>query len=421
MGRTVLLYGLKTWFGIERMHALPALWVSEEALMPRVGFKAQHGRQGMCPRGATTRQGERSPGPISSETWAHTIVKRHGRALESVCKGAIRALAKAGIFGKKGTGSADGTALATTARDRGCGQVTRTVRLEDQQRRVHALEVTVYGGQVLRLIEAIPKMPWAVQGAKRHEHEALWTRAVVTPARMNLAGVARLPKVIFAQGLLDGTTLWWLDQHEGPGVVPANATMAVTAEARAPAAAGEEMTGGRRAHTGRHGQGTTARTERLETEGVGITGLTTDDQDGTPAQARHVNRQEVQPQPLPAVVVRKGKGKDEGPGGTTVLLTHAPADTPVQVGADDDDRRLIEHCWIQACKQPWEVGHPPPKTARAGQVPGVFTRLLCALATAYRLPCEREATGGEFVGWHRWRRQLLEQTREPGSGCAQGV
>jgi hypothetical protein len=66
------------------------------------------------------------------------------------------------------------------------------------------------------------------------------------------------------------------------------------------------------------------------------------------------------------------------------------------------------------------VGHTQ-KTARAVQVHGVFTRLMFALATAYRLPCEREATGGEFVGWQRWRRQLLEQTREPGSGCAQGV
>ncbi|HEX9868315.1 MAG TPA: hypothetical protein VGC99_06905 [Candidatus Tectomicrobia bacterium] len=42
----------------------------------------------------------------------------------------------------------------------------------------------------------------------------------------------------------------------------------------------------------------------------------------------------------------------------------------------------------------------------------VFTRLMFALATAYRLPCEREATGGKPVGWQRWRRQLLEQTRD---------
>jgi hypothetical protein len=39
----------------------------------------------------------------------------------------------------------------------------------------------------------------------------------------------------------------------------------------------------------------------------------------------------------------------------------------------------------------------------------MFTLLMFALATAYRLQCEREARGEEPVGW---RRQLLEQTRD---------
>jgi hypothetical protein len=274
----VLRYGLQTLVGIESMNALPALLFSDEALMQLVGFNAQHVRQGMCQRGATKRQGERSPGPISSETLANNIVKLNVRDLESVFNGAIRALAKAGIFGKKVTGMAAGTDLETTERYRGCGQVTRTVRIEDKQGRVHAIEVTVYGWKVWLLIDALTKIPLAVKVAKMHEHEALWTRAWVTQARMNLAGVARLPKVIFDKGFLDGTTLWWLDQHEVTFVVPAKAHMAVTADARAQAAAGEEITVGRRAHTVRHGQGKTARTERLETEVVGITGLTTDDQ-----------------------------------------------------------------------------------------------------------------------------------------------
>lgn len=50
----------------------------------------------------------------------------------------------------------------------------------------------------------------------------------------------------------------------------------------------------------------------------------------------------------------------------------------------------------------------------------LFTLLLFALATAYRLPCEREALGGEAVGWQRWRRQLLEQTRDHVIVLAQG-
>jgi hypothetical protein len=117
----VLLYGLKTLFGIESMNALPPLLFSDEALMQLVGFNAQQVHDGVCQRGATRRQGERTPGPISPETLANNIVKLNLRDLERVFNGAIRALAKAGVLAKQVTGIADGTDLETTARYRGCG------------------------------------------------------------------------------------------------------------------------------------------------------------------------------------------------------------------------------------------------------------------------------------------------------------
>jgi hypothetical protein len=66
------------------------------------------------------------------------------------------------------------------------------------------------------------------------------------------------------------------------------------------------------------------------------------------------------------------------------------------------------------------LGHPPQKTGRAVRVYVVFTLLMFALATAHRLQCEQEETGGEPVGWQRWRRQLLEQTRDKVIVFAQG-
>jgi hypothetical protein len=273
----LLRYGLKTLFGIDSMHALPVLLCSDEALMQLVGFKAQHVRQGICQRGATTRQGARTPGPICPDTLAEHIVKLNVRDLEAVFNGSIRALAKAGVCGAKVTGIADGTDLETTARATGCGQVTRKVRIADKRGRVHEIAVTVYGWNVLLLIDAATKMPLAVKVVKIQEHEALWTRALVTQARMNLAGAARLHKGVFDQGFLAGTDLWWLAQHGMLFVVPAKDKMAVTGDARAQAAAGAGITIGRRVHTVRHGQGSTAWRERLETEVVGLTGLTTDD------------------------------------------------------------------------------------------------------------------------------------------------
>jgi hypothetical protein len=388
------------------------LLFSDEALMPLVGFHAQQVRGGVCQRGATKRQAEREPGPICPDTLANTSVKWHLRDLEGVFNGAIRALAKAGAIGPKVTGIIDGTDLETTERYSGCGQVTRTVRSEATRGQVHEIEGTVYGWKVLLLLDALTKIPLAVKVGKIQAHETHWTRALVTQARANLAGHARLHTVVLDRGFWDGTDLWWLDQQGLGFVVPATANMAVTADARAQAAAGEGVTCGRRVHTVRHGQGRAARTERLETEVVGMTGLTTDDQYGTPEQGRQHHRRDFQGNPLNAVVVRKWAGKDDGPGGKTVFLTNGSVDKPLQPFDDDDDRSLIETCCIKETKQPWDLGHPPQKSERAVRVPVMFTRLMFALATAYRLQGEREDRGSDPVGWQRWRRRLLEQTRD---------
>jgi hypothetical protein len=105
--------------------------------------------------------------------------------------------------------------------------------------------------------------------------------------------------------------------------------------------------------------------------------------------------------------------------GKTVFLTNAAVDKPLQP-CDDDDRRRIEQGCLKEAKPQWNVKHPPQKTGRAVRVHVLFTLRLFALATAYRLPCEHEATGGEPVGWQRRRRQLLEQTRDHIIVFAQG-
>jgi hypothetical protein len=262
------------------------------------------------------------------------------------------------------------------------------------------------------LIDAATKMPLAVKVVPLHAQEVLSLRALVTQARANLAGATRLHKVGFERGCLDGVERWGLDQHGRTFVVPAQDDMAVTADARAQAAAGEGITVGRRGHTVRHGQGREAWTERLETEVVGITGLTTYDQDGTPEHGRHHHRRDFEANPIHAVVVRRGPGKDYGPGGKTVFLTNASVQQPLHPFDDDDERSLIENCCIKEAKQQWDLGHPPQKTGRAVRVHVLFTFLMFALATAYRRRCERAAVGAEPVGWQRWRRQVLEQTRD---------
>jgi hypothetical protein len=270
----VLLDGVKTRFGIASMKAVPSWLGREQALRPLVGFKAPQVRQGIGPRGATKRQGERAPAPMCPDTLAKHMVQWNVRDLEAVFNGSMRALATAGVVGAKVTGMADGPDLETTERSTGGGPVTRQGRLEEKRGQVHAIEVTVYGWKVLRVIAAVTKMPWAVHGGPRQAHEARWTRALVTQARRHRQGDARRHQGILAQGCWDGTTLWWLDQHAITWVVPATAERAVTAEAQAQAAAGEDLPVGRRGHIGRPGRGHQAWSERLEPEVVGMTDLT---------------------------------------------------------------------------------------------------------------------------------------------------
>lgn len=136
---------------------------------------------------------------------------------------------------------------------------------------------------------------------------------------------------------------------------------------------------------------------RRETEVVGITGLTTDDPYGTPAHGRHANRRACQANPMHAVGVRTWKGKDSGPGGTTVLVTNVLGDQPLRPFDDDDDRRLSETCGLKEAKPQGDLGHPPQNTERAVRAPVILTRLRFALTTAYRLQCAREATGWSWA------------------------
>jgi hypothetical protein len=382
IGQDVLLSGLKTRLGIERMPALPAVRFSDEALMRLVGFNAPQVRHGVCQRGAAKRSGPRPTGPIGPDTLADNRVQLNLRAGEAMLNHVIRALAKAGLVAATVTGLVDATDLETTAPSEGGGQVTRKRKRTAKRAQGHELEVTVDGWKWMGLLEVGTTSPWAATVVPIQAHETRSRRALVTPARTTLAGHARRHTVVVARGLLDGVEWWWLQPQGLILVVPATEQRAVTIDAQAQAAAGEEVTVGRRAHTVRHGQGTTAWTARLETEVVGITGLTPDAQDGTAEHGRHHTRRDLQPQPLNAVVVRRGHGRDDGPGGTTVLLTNAAVENPLPPFDADDDRRLIEHGGLKASKPPWRVNHPPQKTARAVRLHVLLTFLRFALATA---------------------------------------
>jgi hypothetical protein len=415
----VLLYGMKTLFGIKAMNALPALLFSDEAAMRLAGFNAVQMRDGICQRSHEKRQGEKTPGPICPQTLADNIVKLSLKAMEGFLNGVVEDLAKAKVFARQVSGILDGTDLETTTRYAGCGEATRKRKITDKRGKVREIEVTVYGWKLLVMIELRTKIPLAAKVVKIQDHEATFTRELVTQARANLGCHARLRRVVFDRGFLDGADLWWLAQ-EGLGfVVPAKENMRVTTDARALAAAGKGWVA-RRVHTVAHGQGKQRWRERLETEVVGIAALTTYDQYGPEEHAQHQYRKDFEGNPLNVVVVRTWHNRDYGPGGKVVFLTNEAVDKPLQVFDAYDDRSLIENCCIKESKQAWNLKHPPKKTERAVQVHVLFTLAMFALATAYRVLSEQAAVGDEPVGWQRWRRQLIQQNRDKVIIFAQG-
>jgi hypothetical protein len=415
----VLLYGMKTLCGIEAMNALPALLFSDEAAMRLAGFNAVQIREGICRRSHEKRQGDKPPGPICPDTLADNIVKLSLTTMEAFLNGVVQDLATAGIVPRQVTGILDGTDLETTARYEGCGQATRKRKITDKRGKERQIEVTVYGWKLLVLIEATTKLPLAAKVVKIQDHEASFTRALITQARTNLGAHARLRRVLFDRGFLDGADLWWLDQEGISFVVPAKENMIVTADAQALAAAGAGVVA-HRVHTVAHGQGKHRWRERLETEVVGVAALTTYDQYGPEEHAQQRHRKDFEGHSLNAVVVRKWHNRDYGPGGKVVFLTNEAVDQPLQVFDAYDDRSLIENCCIKESKQAWHLKSPPQKTERAVQVHVFFTLAMFALATAYRLRAEHAAVGDEPVGWQRWRRQRIQQNRDKVIIFAQG-
>lgn len=106
---------MKTLFGIESMHALPALLFSDEAAMRLAGFHARQSRAGMGQRSQEKRQHPKAPGPGCPDTLAHNIVTLSLAAMEAFRNGVVQDLAQAGVFPRQVTGLLDGTDLETTA------------------------------------------------------------------------------------------------------------------------------------------------------------------------------------------------------------------------------------------------------------------------------------------------------------------
>ena len=139
----VLLYFLKTLFGIESMNSLPALLFSCGAAMTLVGFNARLIREGATRRGDDQRKHKEKQGPVSPQTLGKYICKIPLQAMADCYNGCILCVAAAGMFPALVGVIMDGSDIETTAKYKGCGKVKRDEKFQDKYGKWRVREVVV--------------------------------------------------------------------------------------------------------------------------------------------------------------------------------------------------------------------------------------------------------------------------------------
>ncbi len=424
----VLLYLLKTLYGIASLNALPPLLFSNVALMRLVGFNAHQVGQGLTRRGDTRRRLRPKRGPLSPQCLGANICTLGVAQLAALFNGTVRLLVARGLVQGDLTVALDGSKVLTpeTYPGRGCLSVTRTATEAKTKRRVRIVE-TLFGWKVLVLIDVRTRLPLAMAVGQIQDYEGQWLLPLVRQAQENLGTAARITTVVIDRGYLDGEDLWALDRMDLTFVIVAKDNMAVTEDARSLAAAGEGHVR-ERVETIRHGHGRTATTEKRRTRLVGVEALTTYDTYGDAEHARHRNRKDFAGHPINAVVVLRW-GDRIYPDGGTVYLTNGPVRDPFVAFDTYDWRSVIENGIFKEGKQPWHLEQFPQRTEAAVLVQCYFTLTVMALCTAFRLCQEAADTApapttaddaastltsallhGE--GTQRWRHRLTEETRD---------
>jgi len=230
-----------------------------------------------------------------------------------------------------------------------------------------------------------------------------------------LGEYARIVKVTADRIYLDGEDLWALNQMGIIFVVIAKEGMAVREDALALAKLSPNVA--ERKTVMYHGRGSKQTTEELVTRVIGVKGLTTYDQYGTPEHTRQRNRKDFQGNPINAVVVDLWENEPSGP----VYLTNASVEHPLGAFNDYDDRSTVENGLWREAKQAWDFQHYPQRNEAGVVVHVFFTLVVMALATAYRLWKEREekALRNLFAasllkgqGARAWRRELKAENRK---------
>jgi hypothetical protein len=428
----VLMTMMRCVGGVASMLATQEVLLTDEALMGLLGFNAAQVQEGSNDRGRSRRKKPvEIRGALSYETVADNIVKVGAEKLAALFNGAIRCLAKQGVFPKHIDASLDATddeATPTYKTDAGeeVPSVTREKR-PDVRANKHArkVKVTVFGWKIWLVFEPVSKIPLAmkIDGINVADNEHAYE--VLAQARENVEGYAHLRSVALDRGFLDGKLLSRIDEDAGAIVyIPARSNMTITADAReiarraqALALQGKELDGAtyqERVEQVKHGSGKKAWVEERKTTVVRIRELPCDwwARAGSSSAA---NSKAFQPKLVNATVVLRWDGAPKEAEKEVVILDTDPSKDAFAGFDAYDDRSLIENTCNREAKERWFLEHHPKRSEAGMRAHAYFVFTCMALVTAFRLhqqQAEKAESRGEETGIGRYRRQLEAKNRD---------
>ena len=417
--------------GVQSMLATHDLLLTDTALMGLLGFNAYQVEHGATARGLGQRTAPVSVrGPFSYETVADNLVAITPAALAELFNGAVRCLARQGVFAKHLDVVLDATddeATPTYQTDDG-RPVPRVVREKRPEvranRHAQKVEVTVYGWKLWIVWEPQSKIPLALTIDDINEPDNKHAYAVLAQARKNVAGYATLRSVALDRGFLDGKLLSAIAADAILIYIPAKSNMTVTQEARgiarraaAAAALGRTVEGcvyRERHDTVTRSSGQKARTETRTTTLVGIGELPCDwwNPHGSDSQA---NRKDFLPKLVRATVVLRWDGAPKEAEKEVVLLTTDPATDPFVAFDAYDERSRIENSCNREAKEHWFLEHHPKRSEAGVRVHAYFVLLCMALVAgfrAYKSQSDAAERRGQDLGITRYRRALERENRD---------
>ena len=411
----VLVFLMKVVGSIKTIDEISDLLLTDELLMSMCGFNAHQVKKGSCDRGTKLRK---TPipeirGSLCVDTVANHIATITPRRIENFFNRCIQQLTRQGIFPKKINAACDCTLYETTSKFKGCGSVTRKVKVKARGYRkigeLKEVNVTLYGWKVWAIYEIKTGIPIAIKIDTIEKPDNLHVLAVLEQAKENVKTGSIIDSLVIDRGFLDGKVLYEIDRQGIEFVIPLKRNMEAAKDARQLALDSESFPPVTREVKVIHGYGKKKYTEKVLTTLVGVPDLLTCDWFNPEGSKANTTKKDYEPIPLNAVVVNTWDNKTPPLEKQVVFVTNIGVKDPFITFDRYDERSLMENKLFREVKQNWHFEHPPKKTKEGVYIQTYLTMGMKALTTAF-LKWQEEQLQLEALGkqstWQMYRRKL---------------